>query len=305
MRVRFTAAPVLPDAALLMALAPELAVLLALPVAIAAPVFPESPESPDLALPPTATAPPRIPELVAVGFDVAAPVFPVFPEPPDTATGLLTADDDAGPVFPVLVALDCDFTEPELPEVATGATLTVEPPPEPPLAVLTATLDPPAVAVPPPPPLPPVATTPVWFTADPLDPDPAVEPEPAPDEALLVAPPDAIAAPVEPESPEPPDVWAQDGVDCRSSTAKTATAETRMAQPSRLMFRMVAIFMRITSLPTWSPRFAPIGPRFRHPRPVVETTNASVASERGDALAMIPPRQSYFARFFRPLDWAV
>jgi hypothetical protein len=312
--VLFTALPVLPDAPLLVAPAPELALLLALPTAMAAPVSPELPELPDVALPPTATAVPRMPEFVAVGLDVAAPVPPVLPELPDTATGLLTACDDAAPVFPVLVALDCDFTEPEPPDEATGATLTVEPPPEPPLADVAATLEPPvavlvptvpadtfaagppapdaAVATPPPPPLPPAATTLVWFTAAPLEPEAAVEPEPAPDEAALVAPPDAIAAPVEPEFPELPVVWAQDGVDCRSSTAKTAAAETRMAQPSRLMFRMVAIFMRITSLPTRSPRFAPVGPRFRHPRPVVRTHQSVCRKRKGDALAMIAARQS-------------
>src|SRR5215212_1499900 len=81
--VLFTAAPVLPDAELLRALAPELAVLLALPTAMAGPVFPELPELPDEALPPMATAVPRIPELVAVGFEVAAPVPPVEPELPE------------------------------------------------------------------------------------------------------------------------------------------------------------------------------------------------------------------------------
>jgi hypothetical protein len=271
--VLFTAAPVLPDAALLVALAPELALLLALPTAIAGPVLPELPELPDWAPPPTTTAVPRMPELVAVGLDVAGPVFPVFPELPDTATGLLTACDDADPVFPVLVALDCDVADPELPDVATGLTLTVEPPPEPPLAELLATLWPPVAALvpmvptdtlvaeppapdaeaarPPPPPLPPAAITVVWLTAPPVAPDPDVEPAPAPEDALLLAPPVAIAGPVAPDPPELPDVaWAQDGVDCRSSTAKTAAAEARMAQPSRLMFRMVAIFMRITSLPT-------------------------------------------------------
>jgi hypothetical protein len=240
------------------------------------------------------TAVPRMPELVAVGVDVAAPVPPVEPELPETATGLLTADDDAGPVFPVLVALDCDEADPVFPDVATGLTLTVEPPPEPPLADEAATLEPPAAvlvpmvptdtlvaeppapdtagATPPPPPLPPAAITVVWLTAAPVEPDADFEPEPAPEEALLVAPPVAIAGPVEPEPPEFPVVtWAQEGVDCRSSTAKTAATKARMAQPSRLMFRMVAIFMRITSPPTWSSRLAPVRPRFRHPRPVVRT----------------------------------
>jgi hypothetical protein len=223
-----------------------------------------------------ATAEPRIPELVAVGFEVAAPVLPVLPELPDTATGLLTADEDAGPVFPVLVALDCDFAAPELPDVATGVALTVEPPPEPPLDDVWLTLEPPtavlvpmvptdtfaagppapdpAAARPPLPPLPPAEITVVWFTAAPVEPDPDVEPEPAPEEAVLLAPPTATAGPVAPDPPEFPEtIWASDAVADRNSTAKTAAAEARMAQPSRLMFRMVAIFMRITSLPTWGP----------------------------------------------------
>ena len=106
------------------------------------------------------------------------------------------------------------------------------------------------------------------MTAAPVEPDPDVEPEPAPEEAALVAPPVATAAPVEPEPPEFPVVaWAQDGVDCRSSKAKTAATEARMAQPSRLMFRMVAIFMRITSLPTWAPSPRRWLPGFDTPAP--------------------------------------
>jgi hypothetical protein len=115
-------------------------------------------------------------------------------------------------------------------------TLTVDAPPEPPLAVLVATLEPPvavlfptvaadtfvaeppapeaAGATPPLPPLPPAATIVVWFTAAPVEPDPDVEPEPAPDDAALLAVPDARAGPVDPEFPEFPVVaWAQDGVD--------------------------------------------------------------------------------------------
>ena len=127
--VPLAAVPVEPDAELLLALAPELAVLLALPTAIAGPVFPDAPELPVEALPPVATAVPRIAELVALGVDVAAPVDPVGPELPETATGLLEAADEAGPVVPELVALDCDDDGPELPDLATGETLTVEPPP--------------------------------------------------------------------------------------------------------------------------------------------------------------------------------
>jgi hypothetical protein len=278
-----------PDAALLVALAPELALLTALPTAMAGPVLPELPELPDVAVPPMATAVPRMPVLVAVGFDVAPPVLPVLPELPETATGLLTADDDAGPVFPVLVALDCDEADPEFPDVATGLTLTVEPPPDPPLAVVWATLDPPtavlvpmvptdtlaaeppapdtAGASPPLPPLPPAATIVVWFTAAPVEPDPDVEPEPAPDEAVLVAPPVAIAGPVAPEPPVFPEVWAQDGEEVRRITAKTAAAEARTAQPSRLLKdRMVAIFMQNHLPPDLDGRLAPPA-RFRHPHP--------------------------------------
>ena len=218
-----------------------------------------------------------MPVLVAVGFDVALPVEPVEPEFPETATGLLTADDDAGPVFPVLVALDCDDAEPEFPDVATGLTLTVEPPPEPPLAELLATLEPPAAvlvpmvptdtlaaeppapdaagASPPLPPLPPAATIVVWFTAAPVEPEPDVEPEPAPDDAELVAPPVAIAGPVDPELPESPEtIWAWDGAEDSRSTAKTAAAVARTAQPSRLLKdRMVAIFMQNHLPPAWIP----------------------------------------------------
>jgi hypothetical protein len=274
--VPLAAVPVLPDAALLLALAPELAELSALPTARAVPVLPDGPELPDWALPPTATAEPRMAELVALGLDVADPVDPVGPELPETATGLLTADDEAGPVLPVLVALDCDEAEPEFPDVATGLTFTVEPPPEPPLAEVAATLEPPvadelptvpaetltaeppapdaAADTPPPPPLPPAAITVVWLTAAPVAPEPELDPEPAPEEAELLAAPEEIAAPVDPEPPEFPDVWAQDGDDCRSRTAKTAAAKARTAQPSRLKDRMVAVFMRITSLPTWCSR---------------------------------------------------
>jgi len=265
--VRLNAVPVEPDAALLLASAPALAVLLAVPAATAGPVLPELPELPDVALPPVAMAVPRMAVLLAVGFDVAAPVDPVEPELPDTATGLLVADDEAGPVFPELVALDCDDDEPELPDVATGLTETVEPPPEPPLAEETATLEPPvaveepmvpadtlvaeppapevAGASPPPPPLPPTATMVVWFTAAPVAPEPDLDPEPAPDEAVLAAPPVATAAPVDPEFPELPDVvWAQEGDDCSSMMASAAAAMARSTRPRRLNDRMVAVIMR-------------------------------------------------------------
>ena len=157
----------------------------------------------------------------------------------------------------------------ELPRVAADTLMAVPPAPDA------------AADRPPAPPLPPPATTVVWLTAAPVAPEPDVEPEPAPEEAVLLAPPVAIAGPVEPEPPELPDTtWAQEGVDCRSSTAKTAATKARMAQPSRLMFRMVAIFMRITSLPTWSLRPASAGPRFRHPQPVVKKDTKAFRRKR-------------------------
>jgi hypothetical protein len=226
-------------------------------------------------------------ELVALGLDVAAPVDPVGPELPETATGLLWAVDAAGPVLPVLVALDCDEAEPEFPDLAVGATLTVAAPPAPPLDEFVATLEPPvavefpmvpadtlvaeppvpaaAADKPPPPPLPPPASTVVWFTAAPVAPEPEFAPEPAPVEAELFAAPDDNAAPVEPDAPElPVAAWAQDGDDCRSRTAKTAAAEAEMAKPSRRKDRMVAVFMRITSLPTRCPQRTPMTPGFPH-----------------------------------------
>jgi len=71
--------------------------------------------------PPMAMAVPRMPVLIAVGPEKAAPVppvEPVLPEPPEIATGLDVAVDEALPVLPVFVALDCDETLPELPDVA-------------------------------------------------------------------------------------------------------------------------------------------------------------------------------------------
>jgi hypothetical protein len=312
--VPLTAAPVLPDAALLVALAPELAVLLALPAASAGPVLPEAPELPEVALPPVATAVPRMAVLVAVGLDVAAPVDPVGPELPETATGLLTADDEAGPVLPVLVALDCEDADPEFPDVATGLTLTVEPPPAPPLAELVDTLEPPvadelprvaadtlvaeppapdaAADRPPAPPLPPPATTVVWFTAAPVAPEPAVEPEPAPDEAELLAAPVATAAPVEPEFPEFPVVaWAHEGVDCRSRMARTAAAKARMAQPSRLKDRMVAVFMRYHLPPDLAPPSgSQLTPGFgtSRPRGDPQSPRAMSQGEEEDASGSLP-----------------
>lgn len=118
------AAPVDPEVEVELAPAPELALLMAVPAAIAAPVSPESPELPVRTLPPTATAVPRIPVLMAVGLDTALPVEPVLPELPEIATGFDVALELALPVRPELVALDWLRVLPELPETAVGLTFT-------------------------------------------------------------------------------------------------------------------------------------------------------------------------------------
>jgi hypothetical protein len=148
-------------------------------------------------------------------------------------------------VLPVLVALDCDDDEPELPEMATGLATTLELPPEPPLELPTAMLEPP-IATPPPtltasppppatgtatPPLPPLPATAAMSTlldAVPVEPEPDVEPAPAPDDAVLLAPPVAVASPVSPELPEFPELasaWA--AVAPRRRSATTANAPAR------------------------------------------------------------------------------
>ncbi|HEX2118782.1 MAG TPA: hypothetical protein VHF91_06335 [Acidimicrobiales bacterium] len=76
----------------------------------------------------------------ATGLDVAGPVGPVFPESPEKASGLLTAVENAAPVLPVFVALDCAVALPEFPVVAMGLALTFTPPPAPPFAEPVATL---------------------------------------------------------------------------------------------------------------------------------------------------------------------
>ncbi len=230
-RTPLEAFPVRPDADTEVAPAPEFAALTAFPMAVAFPVLPESPESPDDAPPPTTTAVPRMAWLVADGLDVAAPVEPVEPELPEVATGFETAADEAFPVLPVLVALDWEVDAPELPVVADGLTTTFEPPPLPPLALPTATLEPPVAddepegaattftAAPPPdetgtatppfPPLPPAETAVTVLVALPVEPDEDVDVAPAPELAELVALPTAVAEPVLPELPESPDeAWA-------------------------------------------------------------------------------------------------
>jgi hypothetical protein len=85
------ALPVDPDVANEVASAPELATLMALPLAIASPVSPDRPEFPEVAFPPMAMAVPSIPLLIAVGFELADPVAPVEPELPEMAIGDDTA----------------------------------------------------------------------------------------------------------------------------------------------------------------------------------------------------------------------
>jgi hypothetical protein len=93
--------------------------------------------------------------LLAVTFDVVLrwvewvlPVPPVDPEFPEMATGLEIAVDVAGPVLPVLVAVDEAFTAPELPDWATGDSTTLGEPPEPPLALPLPVESPPALVAP-------------------------------------------------------------------------------------------------------------------------------------------------------------
>ncbi len=166
--------------------------------------------------------------LVAVGETITGPVAPVPPEWPETATGLLTAPDAADPVAPVLVALDWAETAPELPDMASGLTVTVVVPPAPPLAEPVATLEPPTAVdaprvnremltagppgpartrvMPASPPSPPRAKMPVPLTALPDVPDVAFALAPAPELAALAASPMANAPPVFPDGPEFPDL---------------------------------------------------------------------------------------------------
>jgi hypothetical protein len=74
-------------------------------------------------------------EVVLCCVELDEPVPPVEPELPEMATGLEMAVDVAGPVLPVLVAVDDAFTAPELPEMAAGDSTTLGEPPEPPLAL--------------------------------------------------------------------------------------------------------------------------------------------------------------------------
>ena len=96
MTVTLVASPLPAVTAVALELAPVLAMELALPPASAWPVGPVSPDPPDAAPPPPEDEDvPRIPSLVADGFDDAAPVEPEPPLPPDPATGFEVEPEDA------------------------------------------------------------------------------------------------------------------------------------------------------------------------------------------------------------------
>ncbi|MGH3907402.1 MAG: hypothetical protein ACRDTE_24985 [Pseudonocardiaceae bacterium] len=159
----------------------------------------------------------------AKGLATGVPGVPGVPELPEVAMGLEMAEELAGPVLPVLVALDWLTLGPELPEVAVGLTLRVAAPPAPPLAWPVATEGPPvawaatlafglpattlaapppvpevALAAPPVPPEPPLAAAFVLLIAPPVVPDWAFDSEDAPELARLTAWPVLAAWPVSP-----------------------------------------------------------------------------------------------------------
>jgi hypothetical protein len=140
------ASPVLPDWALETEDAPELAAEIAVPLALALPVRPVFPLSPECAEASTFTLP-LIAVLLAETCDEAAPVLPLSPEFPDVADGLETDVDEAAPVLPVLVADDWAVVAPESPDVATGLTSTWTEPPPPPSAEAEAMESPPLALI--------------------------------------------------------------------------------------------------------------------------------------------------------------
>ena len=75
------------------------------------------PEKAPVKEPPTLAVPRRA-VFTAVRLAVAAPVGPMAPESPERARPLETAVELAGPVLPVLVADDCARTSPEFPDLA-------------------------------------------------------------------------------------------------------------------------------------------------------------------------------------------
>ena len=226
------AEPVLPDAESDCDSAPELARLWAAPAARASPVAPVLPESPLLTVAATLELP-LILAFDAVRSAVAFPVLPESPDPPLAATGLALAVELAGPVLPVLVAVDCAHAVPESPDCASGSSLIHGEPPSPPLASPLAIESPPAILPPltrllrplmlrrtlasparsewtlrrspPRPPLPPTAVTFAAFATSPVSPEVDVALEPAPLLAIESAVLAALALPVLPVRPESPD----------------------------------------------------------------------------------------------------
>ena len=175
---------------------------------------------------------PLMPLLSVERSPLALPVLPESPEFPLAATGLAVAVELAGPVLPVLVAVDCAHAVPESPDWASGDSSIHGEPPSPPLArpwamesppvtlpPLTTLLRPATVRrtrasparsertvrwSPPRPPFPPVAFTRAALAAWPVSPDTELASEAAP----LLAPENAVLAaaafPVSPVLPESP-----------------------------------------------------------------------------------------------------
>jgi hypothetical protein len=127
--------PVAPDVATALELAPVLATLVALPIAVALPVFPEFPEPPLVEPPLPAPALPRSAAWEEFEDPLAGPVGPVSPEVPLVATGPVPAFELAPPVLPLLELPDVAPLLPEAPVVAPGVARSEEPPPAPPLAL--------------------------------------------------------------------------------------------------------------------------------------------------------------------------
>src|SRR5438067_607057 len=96
----------------------------------APPVDPVHPDSPDRALP-VAVASPVLPESPEDAFLPDA--SPVEPDDPDRATGAADPVDAAHPVSPLLVADDWAVASPDRPVMAVGITVTLTDPPLPPL----------------------------------------------------------------------------------------------------------------------------------------------------------------------------
>ncbi len=164
--VSLNASPVSPEVETEAVWAPELAELVALPVAVASPELPDVPLLPEVegdgepapligmkivepptgmeippepALPPNTLAMPRMPVFRANGLLVAEPVLPGVPEVPEVARGLETAVEVAAPVSPELVALDWARDAPLSPVMALGLAVTSAEPPAPPPELLVET----------------------------------------------------------------------------------------------------------------------------------------------------------------------